>query len=150
MGKLSQNAMKDKSEKEGDQFSQEEGCFPESVETGLPESLKNKARELRRHQTKAEALLWQLLRNNQLNGKKFRRQHPLKKGFILDFYCPKARIGIEIDGPIHNEAENQDYDNGRSEEIDNYGISIIRFSNEEVINKPEEVLQTIDNATNPQ
>jgi type I restriction-modification system DNA methylase subunit len=76
-----------------------------TVETQISSQLLANARELRKNQTEAEELLWQVLRNRQLNNLKFRRQHPLKVGFVLDFYCAEAKLGIEIDGGYHTEKE---------------------------------------------
>lgn len=72
------------------------------------------ARELRRRQTPAEQLLWQLLRNRQLGGFKFRRQHPIGT-FIADFFCDDARLIIEVDGAVHQEATQQQLDHQREE-----------------------------------
>jgi very-short-patch-repair endonuclease len=72
-----------------------------TVEVQLPPYLLAFARELRQRLTEAEKLLWQLLRNRRINNLKFRRQHPLKAGFILDFYCAEKKLGIEIDGGYH-------------------------------------------------
>lgn len=114
-----------------------------TVEHHIPKKLLENARELRKNQTKAEAFLWQLLRNRQLNHLKFRRQHPLKAGCILDFYCAELKLGIEIDGGYHNENEQQEYDAERTKIINDYGIRIIRFTNEEVLQNIEKVLGDI-------
>ncbi|MQY72086.1 MAG: DUF559 domain-containing protein, partial [Dehalococcoidia bacterium] len=66
----------------------------------LWEKLKPLAREMRRAPTLAEEVLWQHLRNSQMGGFKFRRQHPIDR-FIVDFYCFKIRLVIEVDGPVH-------------------------------------------------
>jgi len=114
-----------------------------TVEHQLPKQLLENARELRKNQTDAEELLWQLLRNRQLNNLKFRRQHPLKAGFILDFYCAESKLGIEIDGGYHNQKEQQEYDAERTKIINEYGIRIIRFTNEQVLKNTEQVLKDI-------
>lgn len=114
-----------------------------TVETQIPSQLLANARELRKNHTEAEELLWQLLRNRQLNNLKFRRQHPLKAGFILDFYCAESKLGIEIDGGYHNEKEQQAYDAERTKIIQEYGIHIIRFSNEQVLQNTAQVLNNI-------
>jgi hypothetical protein len=67
----------------------------------LWEKLKPVARQMRQEPTQAEDLLWQSLRNHQLLGFKFRRQHSIER-FIVDFYCAEAKLVIEIDGPIHD------------------------------------------------
>ena len=65
------------------------------------------ARVLRRHETAAEALLWQAIRNRKLNGRKFRRQVPIG-AFVVDFYCASERLVIELDGPIHEDQQEAD------------------------------------------
>ena len=114
-----------------------------TVETDLPKQLLKNARELRKNQTEAEELLWQLLRNRQVNNLKFRRQHPLKVGFILDFYCAEAKLGIEVDGAYHNQNEQQKYDAERTKIIGEYDIRIIRFTNEQVLQNTEQVIKDI-------
>ncbi len=120
-----------------------------TVEHQLPKQLLENARELRKNQTEAEELLWQLLRNRQLVNLKFRRQHPLKTGFILDFFCAEAKLGVEIDGGYHNRKEQQEYDAERTKIINEYGIRIIRFTNEQVLQNTEQVLKDIAAAATP-
>ena len=114
-----------------------------TVEVQLPPQLLVNAREMRKNQTDAEEMLWQLIRNRQLGNLKFRRQHPLKVGFILDFYCAEKKLGIEIDGGYHNSSDQKEYDSMRTEAIKEYGINIIRFTNEEVTNETDVVLRQI-------
>jgi len=73
-------------------------------------SLKNYRKDLRNNQTSAETRLWMLLKNKQLEGRKFRRQHSINN-FIVDFYCPSEKLVIELDGQVHYNpiAEHQDY-----------------------------------------
>ncbi len=120
-----------------------------TLEHHLPKQLLENARELRKNQTEAEELLWQLLRNRQLNNLKFRRQHPLKAGFILDFYCAEVKLGIEIDGGYHTKKGQQEYDAERTKIINEYGINIIRFMNDQVLLKTEKVLNDIASAATP-
>jgi very-short-patch-repair endonuclease len=98
---------------------------------------------LKKEMTEAEIILWNALRNCRLNGFKFRRQHPVLR-FIADFYCHEAKLIVEIDGDIHNNFTRQEYDEGRSNELNEYGIKVIRFSNNDVMNKLNEVLQRIN------
>ena len=88
------------------------------------------ARELRQPQTPSEATLWQYLRNRNLKYK-FRRQHPIDF-FIVDFYCAEAKLLIEIDGISHNEKEQQEYDQARTEYLEALEYKVIRFRNEDV------------------
>lgn len=97
-----------------------------------------RAEDLRRKMTKTEKELWEVLKNKKLGGFKFRRQHPISK-FILDFYCHEAKFGIEIDGKVHNSKSQKFYDDDRSEILREYGIKIIRFQNDEIIENIEEV-----------
>ena len=99
-----------------------------------------KARELRKELTEAEKALWKYLRDRRFFKKKFRRQHVFR-GFILDFYCPEDKLAIELDGPIH--LKQKDYDFLRQKCIEDHGIKMLRFKNEEVINNLKNVLQTI-------
>jgi len=101
-----------------------------------------KARELRKSTTESEQLLWQHLKKRQLNGHKFRRQHPMAK-FIADFYCHTAKLAIEVDGGIHELKDRKEYDILRTNELDQLGVTVIRFTNEEVENNIELVLKKI-------
>ena len=100
-----------------------------------------RAKELRRNMTEAEKVLWQSLRANRLNGWHFRRQQIIG-GFIADFYCHVAALVIELDGEIHETRQEEDKE--RSELIRDYGIEVICFKNEEVMNQLPKVLQKID------
>ena len=101
-----------------------------------------RAKELRKNMTKAEKLLWEELKGKKLGGYKFRNQHPISK-FIIDFYCHKKRLGIEIDGAIHNTKGHKFYDNDRTGILNDFGITILRFKNEEVFNDLEKVKSEI-------
>jgi Uncharacterized protein conserved in bacteria len=101
-----------------------------------------KCREYRHSPTKAEALLWEELRDRRLNGYKFRRQHPIA-GFIVDFYCPEVKLAIEVDGSVHREPGQADYDRERSRILAETGVEVLRFWNEEVINGRPAVIERI-------
>lgn len=103
-------------------------------------SLRQAARKLRRPQTPAEQRLWSRLRDRQLHGYKFRRQHPIDR-FVADFYCAAARLVVEIDGDSH--ADQRDYDAARTEYLNARGYAVIRFTNRDVNGQLEAVLQTI-------
>ncbi|MFQ5610590.1 MAG: endonuclease domain-containing protein [Anaerolineae bacterium] len=105
--------------------------------------IQQRARELRQQMTPAEKTLWQRLRNKQLNGFKFRRQHPLGP-FIADFYCPACRLVVEIDGDIHDLQPERDA--ARTERFEQYGYRVIRFRNEQVLDDLEGVLTAIEAA----
>ena len=87
---------------------------------------------LRKNMTLAELILWKKLKDKKIFKSKFRRQHPVDI-FIVDFYCHEYRLVIEIDGEIHNNEETKEYDLGRTAELKKYGISVLRFTNDEVI-----------------
>ncbi|MDH2918370.1 MAG: DUF559 domain-containing protein [Sideroxydans sp.] len=109
----------------------------------LEEKLKGYARELRASATDAEQKIWYLLRNRNFLGYKFRRQHPVGN-YILDFYCPDAKLAIELDGSQH--AENEEYDCQRSEILQADGIQVLRFWNNDVLRNTEAVLMQLANA----
>ncbi|MFA5931796.1 MAG: endonuclease domain-containing protein [Candidatus Paceibacterota bacterium] len=104
-----------------------------------------KARYLRKEETKTEQILWEKLRNNNL-GMKWRRQHPLDM-FILDFYAPKIKLAIELDGSIHNIKENKEYDKDRTDYLKSKDIQVLRFWNSEVEKDLENVLNKIKEKT---
>jgi len=102
------------------------------------------AEALRIRMTQAETILWEALRDKQLGGIKFRRQHPIGR-FIVDFYCHKYMLVIEIDGGIHLAKDVKEKDINREAELKELGLHIIRFKNEEVIGNLEEVKTEIKN-----
>jgi very-short-patch-repair endonuclease len=99
-------------------------------------------REQRKSPTEAELVLWKHLRNRNLGGYKFRRQHPIG-GYILDFYCAEAKIGIELDGAVHQDLEQIKYDLQRSTALSELGVEVIRFWNSEVTGNCDNVLNQI-------
>ena len=116
--------------------------YKESLFKGANGNLFEFSRELRQRSTVAEDLLWQFLRNKKHNNLKFSRQHPLKN-YIADFYCHELKLVIEVDGGIHNLLQNIDYDEMRTSILNEYGLKVIRFSNDEVLNNLPEVLNKI-------
>ena len=109
----------------------------------LWEQLKPLAREMRLAPTSAEDQLWQRLRNHQLRGFKFRRQHTIDQ-FIVDFYCPQVRLIIEVDGPVHQYTPEEDAI--RQAFLENAGMRVLRFTNEQVQPNVESVLAEIGSA----
>jgi len=89
--------------------------------------------------TQAESLLWEALKGKQLDGLKFRRQHPVHL-YIADFYCHKLRLIIEIDGAYHNFEKQQLLDKQRTLDLESQGLKVIRFTNWEVENNLKGVL----------
>ncbi len=98
----------------------------------MTERKRDFARQLRQDQTAAEEKAWSLLRNNQIGGLKFRRQHVVE-GFVVDFYCPRLKLAIELDGGVHDRKMNKDYDELRQIELESKGVAVLRFRNEQVM-----------------
>lgn len=98
-----------------------------------PEHVKRLAKEFRKAPTKAEEKLWSMLRGNRLRGYKFKRQFPIGR-YIADFYCSIAKLVVEVDGKIHENIDQKDYDILRENIINANGIRVIRFTNEQVMN----------------
>ena len=114
----------------------------------LPKQRLHRCRKLRRNSTEAEKRLWQRLRDRQIAGAKFRRQHPVGP-FILDFYCHEAQLSIELDGGQHAEESRSGYDEGRRRYLADRGIRELRFWNNEVLSDIEVVLERIWRALTP-
>jgi very-short-patch-repair endonuclease len=113
---------------------------------GTTASIDYAAKQLRKTLTPAEQQLWQALRGGKLAGLKFRRQHPVGN-FILDFYCAAHKLVVEVDGGIH---ETQiEYHAARTNELESYGYTIVRFTNEIVLQQLETVLAEILQAVAP-
>jgi very-short-patch-repair endonuclease len=106
--------------------------------------LKDTRRHLRRNMTEAELILWSVLKNKKLCGKKFRRQHSIGC-YITDFYCPSERLVIELDGQHHYTPEGIEKDSERDEHLKLMNIVVLRFENKQVKENLTEVLKTIKN-----
>jgi len=89
------------------------------------------AKALRKQLTSAEKLFWKIVRNRNLSGLKFRRQHPIGP-FIADFYCHALKLVVEIDGDIHDLEDVRQYDTQRKNYLKELGIKVLRFKNEDV------------------
>ena len=104
--------------------------------------LKDKRRELRRNQTIEESILWQCLRGKNLNGFKFYRQYSIGP-YIVDFYCPRYRLAIEIDGSHHKEEETIKYDEERDNYFKSINVYTVRFWNDDIRSNLEATLSQI-------
>lgn len=104
-------------------------------------STKEKRRELKKNMTEAEKLLWEYIRRDAL-GVRFRRQYGIGN-YIADFYCPKLKLVIELDGSQHYTKEGMEYDKIRENYMSSLGIKTIRFSNIDVMGNIEGVLEII-------
>jgi len=105
-------------------------------------SSNGRRKELRGNLTPAEAFLWKHLKNSQLNGKKFRRQHSIGP-YIVDFFCPECRLAVELDGAGHMTEIGADLDTERSEFLKRFNVTVIRFENKRVFENVEAVLEEI-------
>lgn len=122
------------------------------IDKGSPSRLHNSKemktyrRKLRTYGTKAEAIMWLMLKNRQMCGCRFRRQYSAGC-YILDFYSPELRLAIELDGEPHFADGAEEADNARSQWLESeMGIKVIRFENELVINAASAVVQAIEEA----
>lgn len=97
-------------------------------------------RKLRKTMTPAEIALWVMIKNRQLDGERFLRQFSIGH-YVVDFYCHKHKLAIELDGAGHFTEEGQKYDKKRTEYLNSEGVKVIRFENYEVLVFP---MQTLD------
>ena len=95
---------------------------------------------LRNHSTSAEAVLWRLLKNKQIEGLKFRRQHSIGP-YIVDFYCPALKLAIELDGDVHN--RQLEHDEQRTCYLQKNNIEVLRFENRTVFENAELIIDEI-------
>ncbi|MEQ9316062.1 MAG: DUF559 domain-containing protein [Henriciella sp.] len=100
------------------------------------------SRPLRKSMTKAEIALWSRLKAQQLNGHKFRRQHPIDD-YVADFACIPAKLLIEVDGSAHDGPVAEQADADRTRKLVSLGWNILRFSNEAVLHRTDQVLNDI-------
>ncbi|MHB9072697.1 MAG: endonuclease domain-containing protein [Desulfobaccales bacterium] len=105
-------------------------------------NLKPNARQLRQNVTDSELFLWRRLRGKQLAGVQFYRQKPIG-GYIVDFYAPKAKLVIEIDGSRHLEAPHLEKDRERDERLGRLGLMVLRVNGRQVLKETESVLELI-------
>jgi very-short-patch-repair endonuclease len=96
----------------------------------IAKTTRDRAINLRKNTTKPEQILWSILRGRQLDGLKFRRQHPIEP-YVVDFYCAEASLIVELDGESHNGQEV--YDKERSDYLMKLGLNIFRVTNDEVL-----------------
>jgi len=104
--------------------------------------LKSSRKNFRNNATSAEAFLWTYLKNKQLYGRKFRRQHSIFN-YIVDFYCAAEKLVIELDGAYHLNTGMQNYDEYRDSQLRDLGLEVLRFENVAVFENTEYVLEQI-------
>src|SRR3989337_4415742 len=88
------------------------------------------------------------LRGRQMLGYKFRRQYSVDK-YVIDFYCPKLKLAVEIDGEVHNVPEQKEHDEKRQEKLEKFGITFVRITNEELLGNPNKAFATIEEIIKP-
>ncbi len=111
------------------------------------QKLLQRARENRKNPTQAEKRMWdEILSHKSFQKYKFTRQKPIDN-FVVDFYCPQLRLVIEIDGESH--LESKEYDQARTEVLSHYGLHVVRYANDHVLNNIESVYEDLLMQTSP-
>ncbi|HCY75755.1 MAG TPA: hypothetical protein DHV28_07520 [Ignavibacteriales bacterium] len=108
-------------------------------------SEKEKRRTLQKEQTYCEKILWRYLRDRQLLGCKFRRQYSIDQ-FVIDFYSPEIKFAIELDGDVHNNPDQKEYDVKRQEYLETFGITFLRITNDDLIGNANMAFKKIEEA----
>jgi len=109
-------------------------------------ALKGRRRNLRRNSPSPETLVWNMVRNRQIEGYKFRRQYSIGR-FVVDFFCPEMKLAIEIDGDTHYQPGRPDKDAARQKYLSGLGISFLRLTNLDVTTNLEGVREKIVKST---
>lgn len=115
---------------------------PHNMFYGASWIIHKQARDLRGRETKTEKILWSYLSNRKMEVK-FRRQHPINQ-FIADFYSHEIKLVIEIDGSYHLNRERMAYDTDRTKRFNDFNITVIRFTNKNILNDIKQVLEEIN------
>jgi very-short-patch-repair endonuclease len=118
---------------------------PTRYKRSLPfwNALKPKVRKMRHEPTAGEDALWQRLRNRQVDGHKFRRQHPIDR-FVADFCCTETKLVVEVDGDVHDGREVED--KVRTRFLEGLGFRVMRFSNDRILSECDSVVAEIAEA----
>ena len=103
------------------------------------------AKKLRQNMTDSEKVLWSKIRKKQLNGLRFRRQHPIGR-YIADFYCNELKLIVELDGNVHE--KRKEYDENRNRFLEAGGYTVLRICNDEIENSIDDVLEKIKKYSN--
>ena len=106
-------------------------------------SEKEKRRKLRRDQTFCEKIVWIYLRDRKTLGYKFRRQYSVDH-YVIDFYCPELKLAVELDGSIHDNPDQKEYDTYRQEYLERFGITFCRITNDELMSNSNMVFARIE------
>lgn len=107
-------------------------------------SEQEKRRQLRNNMTYCEKIVWIYLRKKQF-GYRFLRQYSVDK-YVVDFYCPKLKLAVEIDGDVHDEPDQKKYDTERQIDIEKFGVTFVRIKNEELLGNPNKAFAKIEDA----
>ena len=119
------------------------GVMPSSRKSeSRAKSKRDFARALRQSASNAERKLWKLLRGKEMGGLRFRRQQPIGP-YIVDFYCPAAKLVVELDGGQHGEDKSVAYDMARTRWLEECGYRVLRFSNSDFLRQPANILENI-------
>ena len=105
--------------------------------------MKARRRQLRTNMTYCEKLVWMYLRKRQMK-ERFLRQYSVDN-YVIDFYCPKLKFALEIDGVVHEGREQKEYDRNRQSYLENFGITFLRINNEELLANPNKTFEKIGN-----
>ena len=101
------------------------------------------AKKLRKESTDTEKIFWNILRSRKFENYKFRRQHPVGR-YVADYYCHQSKLVIELDGKVHENEEQKNYDIERNKFMEEMGLNVLRIKNEDVIERLESVLELIE------
>ncbi len=104
--------------------------------------MKQRRRELRANMTYCEKIVWMYLRKKQMHVR-FLRQYSVDN-YVIDFYCPKLKLAVEVDGEIHDLPEQKEHDIIRQKYLEQYGITFIRIKNEELFDNPNKAFGRIE------
>ena len=107
-------------------------------------SEQEKRRILRKEMTYCERIVWLYLRKKQL-GPRFLRQYSIDQ-FVIDFYCPRLKLALEIDGDVHNLPDQKESDEERQKYIEQFGVMFVRITNEELSSNPNKAFEKIEAA----
>jgi len=110
-------------------------------------SEKEKRRKLRKDQTFCEKIMWTYLRDRKTLGYKFRRQYSVDH-YVINFYCPELKLAIELDGSIHDEPDQIEYDKHRQDYLEKFGITFLRITNDELMSNSNIAFKKIEKEIN--
>ena len=104
--------------------------------------MQERRRQLRNNMTYCEKLVWMYLRKKQMKAR-FLRQYSIDN-YVVDFYCPKLKLAVEVDGSIHEEKEQKIYDKVRQQYLEGFGVKFVRIKNEELMGNANKAFEKIE------